>query len=99
VLVPPRDVEALAAALGTLLRDPALRERMGASGRERAVQYSWENITAKVEDYYGFVIRRLAAKGALPSGFGAEIPEAPQRATGLWGKANEEREAGGKPGA
>ena len=42
---------------------------MGASGRERAVQFSWENITAKVDDYYGFVIRRLAAQGALPQGF------------------------------
>jgi phosphatidylinositol alpha-mannosyltransferase len=84
VLVPPRDAEAMAAALGTLLRDPGLRERMGASGRERAVQFSWENITAKVEDYYGFVIRRLAARDDLPSGFDAEIPEAPQRTPGLW---------------
>ena len=86
VLVPPRDVEGLAAALGTLLRDPAQRERMGQSGRERVVQYGWENITAKVEDYYGFVIRRLAARNALPSGFSADIPEAPNRAPGLWSK-------------
>jgi phosphatidylinositol alpha-mannosyltransferase len=83
VLVPPRDVEALAAALGTLLRDPQLRRRMGDSGRERAAQFSWENITAKVEEYYGFVIRRLAASEALPPGFHAEIPEAPARASGL----------------
>ena len=34
-------------------------------------------MTAKVEDYYGFVIRRLAAAGSLPEGFGAEIPQAP----------------------
>ncbi len=51
---------------------------MGASGRQRAVQFSWENITAKVDDYYGFVIRRLAAQGALPSGFTAEIPADPR---------------------
>ena len=88
VLVPPRDVEALAAALGTLLRDPLLRQRMGDSGRERAVQFGWENITAKVEDYYGFVIRRLAARDALPAGFDAEVPEAPQpRPPGLWSQA------------
>ena len=98
ILVPPRDVEALAAALGTLLRDPALRQRMGESGRERAVQYSWENITAKVEDYYGFVIRRLAAKDALPSGFSAEIPPAPQRAPGLWTKTGRD-DGDGKPAA
>jgi hypothetical protein len=87
VLVPPRDTEALAAALGTLLRDPLLRQRMGESGRGRAAQYGWENITAKVEDYYGFVIRRLAARNALPSGFKADVPEAPVRpltTTGLW---------------
>ena len=85
--MPPRDSEALAAALARLLRDPALRERMGRSGRERAAQFGWENITAKVEDYYGFVIRRLAASGSLPRGYRAPIPEAPPRAPvmpGLW---------------
>ena len=87
LLVPPRDSEALAAALAHLLRDPVLRERMGRSGRERAAQFGWENITAKVEDYYGFVIRRLAASGNLPRGFSAPIPDAPTRSPvmpGLW---------------
>ena len=45
-------------------------------GVERAVQFSWENITAKVDDYYGFVIRRLASQGALPPGFHAAVPQA-----------------------
>jgi len=87
VLVPPRDVEGLAAALGTLLRDPLLRERMSESGRVRARQFSWEAITARVEDYYGFVIRRLAAGGALPSGYAAPVPDVPPRTSpgpGLW---------------
>ena len=78
LLVPPRDHLALAQAIARLLRDPEMRARMGASGRQRAVQFSWENITAKVDDYYGFVIRRLAAQGALPSGFTAEIPADPR---------------------
>jgi phosphatidylinositol alpha-mannosyltransferase len=87
ILVPPRDVEALAAALGTLLRDPLLRDRMGESGRQRAAQFGWPAVTAKVEDYYGFVIRRLAAAGTLPRGFSSPVPEAPGRETlmpGLW---------------
>ncbi len=77
ILVPPHDAKALAAAMSELLADPDLRGRMGAAGLERAAQFSWEHITARVEAYYGFVIRRLAAQGALPAGFSAEIPPAP----------------------
>ena len=36
-------------------------------GRERAPQFSWQNITAKVEDYYLFVARRAASHGPLPA--------------------------------
>jgi len=75
ILVPPHDAKALAAGITELLVDPALRARLGASGQERAQQFSWERVTAKVEDYYGFVIRRLAAQGQLPDGFSAEIPQ------------------------
>ncbi len=83
LLVPPKDPAALAEALGTLLHNPGLRTKMGESGRERAVQFSWENITAKVDDYYGFVIRRLAAQGALPDGFSAPIPRPGRAAAAL----------------
>jgi phosphatidylinositol alpha-mannosyltransferase len=79
LLVPPRDRAALVAAMAKLLADPLERARMGASGRERARQFSWESITAKVDDYYGFVVRRLAAQGALPPGYRAPVPPAPVR--------------------
>ncbi len=74
LLVPPANAKALAGAIGTLLADDELRARMGASGRVRAEEFSWERVTAKVEYYYGFVIRRLAAQGQLPPGFAAPIP-------------------------
>jgi phosphatidylinositol alpha-mannosyltransferase len=77
ILVPPRDSKALAAGITELLVDPVLRQRMGAAGLERAGQFSWEHVTARVEAYYGFVARRLAAQGQLPTGFTAEIPPAP----------------------
>jgi phosphatidylinositol alpha-mannosyltransferase len=82
ILVPPRDSKALAAAITELLVDPALRARLGASGQARAEQFSWERVTAKVEEYYGFVIRRLAAQDQLPPGFHAEIPQAPHSGIG-----------------
>jgi phosphatidylinositol alpha-mannosyltransferase len=78
LLVPPHEPDELAAALARVLDDEGLREQMGASGIERAAEYSWERVTAKVEDYYGFVIRRLAAQGQLPAGFSAPVPVSPR---------------------
>ena len=77
LLVPPRDPQELAIAIDRLLSDEALRGQMGAAGRVRAEEFSWPRVTVKVEEYYGFVIRRLAASGALPTGFRAPIPQAP----------------------
>jgi hypothetical protein len=77
LLVPPREPRALAVAIDRLLRDEPLREQMGAAGQARAEEFSWSRVTAKVDEYYGFVIRRAAANGTLPPGFRAEIPQAP----------------------
>jgi phosphatidyl-myo-inositol alpha-mannosyltransferase len=79
LLVPPRKPKAIAAAVAQLLADPGLRAQMSESGRARAEEFSWARVTAKVEAYYGFVIRRLAAAGTLPSGYRAPIPSAPVR--------------------
>ena len=78
LLVPPRDPAATAAAIARLLSDPALRGEMAASGRIRAREFSWERVTAKVDDYYAFVVRRLAAQGALPAHFTAPLPPPPR---------------------
>jgi phosphatidyl-myo-inositol alpha-mannosyltransferase len=80
LLVPPREPKAIAAATARLLADPGLRAAMSESSQARAEEFSWERVTAKVEAYYGFVIRRLAAQGALPEGYRAPIPPGPPRA-------------------
>ena len=83
LLVPPKKPKAIAAAVARLLSDDELRATMGANGIARAQEFSWERVTAKVDDYYGFVIRRLAAQGALPPAYRAEIPASPRASVGV----------------
>jgi glycosyltransferase involved in cell wall biosynthesis len=53
LLVPPRSPGALAAALRTLLADPAAAARLGRSGAERvAARYSWERVAAATTRAY-----------------------------------------------
>jgi phosphatidylinositol alpha-mannosyltransferase len=80
LLVPPREPKAIAAATARLLADPGLRAAMSESGQARAEEFSWDRVTGRVEAYYGFVIRRLAAQHALPEGFRADIPTSSPRA-------------------
>ena len=82
LLVPPRKPKAIAAATARLLADDELRQQMSVNGPRRAEEFSWERVTAKVDDYYGFVVRRLAAQGQLPGGFRAEIPPSPRAPSG-----------------
>lgn len=61
LLVPPRDPEALAQAILTLLRDPDLRQAMGQAGRERVREhFSVDQMVKKTESLYQ---RLLAEKG------------------------------------
>jgi phosphatidylinositol alpha-mannosyltransferase len=78
LLVPPREPKELAAAIRRLLTDRELAAQMSANGLRRAEEFSWPRVTAKVDDYYGFVIRRLAAAGALPPHFTADVPPSPR---------------------
>jgi phosphatidyl-myo-inositol alpha-mannosyltransferase len=52
LLVPPGDVEALRGALRRLLDDPALRERLVASGHERAEQFSMRRLAQRYLELY-----------------------------------------------
>ena len=56
LLVPPRDEDALAVALLTLLNDESLRYRMGTKGRAKAEEYSWVHVAQQVMDYYTSLI-------------------------------------------
>ena len=85
LLVPPREPKELAAAIKRLLADRELAARFAESGMARAQEFSWPSVTAKVDDYYGFVIRRLAAAGQLPPDFRAEVPPSPRQGGGASG--------------
>jgi glycosyltransferase involved in cell wall biosynthesis len=53
LLVPPGDVPALADAMRTLLGDAALRQRLGAAGRERVCQrFSRARLAREVRELY-----------------------------------------------
>jgi glycosyltransferase involved in cell wall biosynthesis len=52
LLVDQGDVDGLYRAMRRLLRDPELRERLGAEGRQTAVNMSWENTVDRLEPIY-----------------------------------------------
>ncbi|MDP9428451.1 MAG: glycosyltransferase, partial [Actinomycetota bacterium] len=55
LLVPPGDVDALAAALDRLAADPGLRARLSAGARARAAEYAWPLLAARVAAVYARV--------------------------------------------
>ena len=68
LLVEQRAPEAFAAALASLLDDPALRERMGEAARERAATFTW----TRAADRLAAIYRRVTAPAlasAAPCGY------------------------------
>lgn len=63
LLVPPRDPDALAEALGRLLRDPGLCRRMGLRGRELAVErFSIQRVVEKTAEVYRELAEEVRAR-------------------------------------
>ena len=62
LLVPPRDEQKLAQALVTLMVDKQLRQEMGARGRAKASEYSWEHIARRVLECYIGVLDKRGGK-------------------------------------
>jgi len=57
VLVDPYDVEALTDAMRELLRDAALRLRLGEAGRKRAATFTWQEAARRTLQVYGEALR------------------------------------------
>ena len=52
LMVPPRDSEALAAALKRLLSDESLRKKIGQQAQKTAKRYDWGSVSSRILDYY-----------------------------------------------
>jgi glycosyltransferase involved in cell wall biosynthesis len=66
LLVPPGDSEALAAAIVSLLRDPARRHRIAAAALAELDQYSVERVVERYVRLYERIATRRARRRALP---------------------------------
>jgi phosphatidyl-myo-inositol alpha-mannosyltransferase len=59
LMVPPKDVVALANTIITLLKDEPKRHEMGIHGRQKAEQYSWSNVAKTINEYYICIHNKL----------------------------------------
>jgi len=68
LLVPPKDPEALAAALTGLLLDTDRRRSMGVRGRDKAQAFDWSRVAALVLQFYEETIDTHMEDTVVPSG-------------------------------
>lgn len=66
LLVPPKDEQSLARALITLIKEPELRQKMGAAGLDSVAKYRWDKIATEILDYYAEVLSRPAWHKSFP---------------------------------
>jgi len=60
LIVPPGDAGALASKLLLALDDPSLRQRIGAAGRQRALdRYSWQAAAKGTEEHYDRLLEEM----------------------------------------
>jgi phosphatidyl-myo-inositol alpha-mannosyltransferase len=62
ILAEPRNEQALAQSLIRALTDVDLRRRLGACGRDKAMDFSWEKVSRRVLNYYEQVVQQKAER-------------------------------------
>jgi glycosyltransferase involved in cell wall biosynthesis len=64
LMVPCGDHRALADSLVRILDDPGLGMRLGTTGRQNSLSYSWPRVTSQVLDVYRMVLGHVAEEVA-----------------------------------
>lgn len=52
LLVPPKNEEALAEGIASLLKDPGLRSTLAANGRRKVEEFRWDRVARQIMDHY-----------------------------------------------